>query len=317
VSRIEVRSTRRESPIPRSRAWGVGLAFLSSLISGVAIYTNGHAVERFGGSAAFTTAKNLVAAVALVAILVAATARRSDEGWTPPRRPSHRLGLLAVGVIGGSVPFLLFFEGLSRATSSDAAFIHKTLVVWVAALAVPLLRERLGWPHLAAIAALVAGQALLAGDLTGLRPGAGELLVLAATLMWSVEVVIAKKLLGDLSPLTVGASRMALGTALLAGWLVVTDQFGELSSYSASQWGWVVLTGLMLTGYVTSWYAALARAQAVDVTAILVFGAVVTAALAGLLDGVPVRPDLLGLALVAAGAAVVAASPRMRPAPAR
>lgn len=312
----EVGRTRRRSAVPHTRSWGVALAFVTSLVSGVSIYTNGHAVRRFDGSAAFTTAKNLVATVALGAMLVALTARRSDGGWTPPRTAGARWGLVAVGVVGGSVPFLLFFEGLSRATSSDAAFIHKTLVVWVALLAVVVLRERLGWPHLAAIAALVAGQALLTDDLTGVGPGSGEVLILAATLLWSVEVVVAKRLLGHLSPLTVGVARMALGALVLVGWLAATGQLGDLAAYDAAQWGWVLLTGLLLTGYVSTWYAALARAQAVDVTAVLVFGAVVTAALAGALDGVPLRPDLPGLVLVAAGVAVVSLLPRARPAPA-
>jgi drug/metabolite transporter (DMT)-like permease len=313
MSRIEVTPAPREGALPHTRAYGVGLAFVTSLISGVAVYTNGHAVRRFDGSAGFTTAKNIVAAAALAVLLAVVTGRRSRGGWTPPRTRGTRLGLVAVGVVGGSVPFLLFFEGLSRAASTDAAFIHKTLVVWVAVLAVLVLRERLGWPHLAAMAALVAGQALLTDDLAGLGLGSGEALVLAATLMWSVEVVIAKRLLGSLSALTVGVSRMALGAVVLVGWLAVTGQLGDLLAYSASQWAWVLLTGLLLTGYVATWYAALARAQAVDVTAVLVFGAVVTAALAGLLDGVALRPDLPGLVLVAAGVAVVALRPRARP----
>jgi drug/metabolite transporter (DMT)-like permease len=313
MSRIEVTPAHREGALPHTRAYGVGLAFVTSLISGVAVYTNGHAVRRFDGSAGFTTAKNIVAAAALGVLLAVVTGRHSRGGWTPPRTRGTRLGLVAVGVVGGSVPFLLFFEGLSRAASTDAAFIHKTLVVWVAVLAVLVLRERLGWPHLAAMAALVAGQALLTDDLAGLGLGSGEALVLAATLMWSVEVVIAKRLLGSLSALTVGVSRMALGAVVLVGWLAVTGQLGDLLAYSASQWAWVLLTGLLLTGYVATWYAALARAQAVDVTAVLVFGSVVTAALAGLLDGVALRPDLPGLVLVAAGVAVVALRPRARP----
>ena len=51
----------------------------------------------------------------------------------------------------------------------------------------------------------------------------------------------------------------------------------DLLALTAAQWGWALLTGLLLTAYVATWYAALARAQAVDVTAVLVFGAVVTA----------------------------------------
>ena len=61
--------------------------------------------------------------------------------------------LAAIGVIGGSVPFVLFFEGLSSATSPQAAFLHKTLVLWVAVLAVVFLGERLQWGHWLAIGA--------------------------------------------------------------------------------------------------------------------------------------------------------------------
>lgn len=317
MTRIDSSPARRAGPVPGTRAGGMRLALVTSVISGVAIYTNGHAVRRFDGSAAFTTAKNLVAALVLGGMLALLTARRSPGGWTPPAGRSARLGLVAVGVVGGSVPFLLFFEGLSRAASSDAAFIHKTLVMWVALLAAAVLRERVGWAHVAAIGALVAGQALLSGGPggpAGLAAGSGEILVLAATLLWSVEVVVAKRLLGDLSPLTVGAARMGLGAVVLVAWLAVTGRLGDLAAYGAAQWGWVVLTGLLLTGYVATWFAALARAGAVDVTAVLVLGAVVTAALSGALDGVPLRPDLPGLALVTVGVGLVARRARGRPA---
>jgi uncharacterized membrane protein len=73
----------------------------------------------------------------------------------------------------------------------------------------------------------------------------------------------------------------------------------------------VLLTGLLLTAYVATWYSALARAQAVDVTAVLVFGAVITALLSGAADGTPV--NLTGTILVCAGAALVAIVALRRP----
>jgi drug/metabolite transporter (DMT)-like permease len=282
------------------------------MISGVSIFTNGYAVRRVHGPAAFTTAKNVVAAVALGTLLLVLSARRSEEGWTPPRTARERLGLLAVGIVGGSVPFVLFFEGLARATSSDAAFIQKTLVVWVALLGVLFFRERLGWPHVAAIAVLVGGQVMLTKHLGDVGLGSGELMIFAATLLWSVEITIAKRLLDRLSALTVGVSRMAIGAIVLIGWLAVSGQLGDLVEYRASQWGWVLLTGLLLTGYVATWFAGLARAQAVDVTAILVFGAVVTAALNGAFNGVSLRPDLGGLGLVIVGVIAIALIPARR-----
>jgi drug/metabolite transporter (DMT)-like permease len=290
------------------RGRGIALAFTAAAVSGVAIFTNGYAVKVFDDATVYTTAKNAVAAVVLLVVALAAASRPGKGG--PPLRPRTRadwlwLGLL--GVIGGSVPFVLFFEGLARASSTQAGFIHKTLVVWVALLAVPLLKERLSALHVAAVILLMWGQGALAGDLTTFAFGAGELMVLGATLLWAVEFVVAKRLLGSLSPITVGTGRLGIGLVLLFGLLAVTGRLGAMLSFDATQLGWVVLTGAILAGFVGTWYAALARAQAVDVTAVLVFGAVVTATLAGAFQDVPLGSKSLGLVLVGAGAAAAAA----------
>jgi drug/metabolite transporter (DMT)-like permease len=289
-----------------TRATGIALAFATALISGVAVYVNGHAVKHFGDATVYTTAKNGIAGVLLIALALMPWNPREDPRPLPLRRwPA----LLAVAIIGGSVPFVLFFEGLARAEATQAAFIQKTLVVWVALLAVPLLGERFRTPHALAIALLLAGQAWLAGSAGTVVFGTGETMILAATLLWSVEVVYVKRLLDSLAPRNLAAARMGLGTLLLIGWLALTGKIGQLTGLDASQWRWVVLTGLLLTAYVATWYAALARAQAIDVTAVLVFGAVVTALLSGAADGAPV--SAIGTILVAAGAivAVIAALP--------
>lgn len=294
-----------------TRAAGLALAFSTALISGVAIFVNGHAVKHFGDATVYTTAKNAVAGLLLVA-LAAQAVNPSPREVRSIRE--HRLGLLAIAVVGGSVPFVLFFEGLARAEATQAAFIQKTLVVWVAILAVPLLRERLGLPHLAAIALLIAGQAWLAGDAGTVVFGTGETMILAATLLWALEVIVAKRLLAEIDPRLLGAARMALGTVLLLAWVAVSGRADDLVALSSDQWSWAVLTGLILAGYVATWYAALARAQAVDVTAVLVFGAVVTALLSRMADGVAF--DLGGVLLVTAGAILVAVAGGRRPQPA-
>ena len=294
-----------------TRATGIALAFVTALISGVAIFVNGRAVKHFGDATVYTTAKNAVAGVLLLALAAPLLGGPRSE---VPRMRKHRLGLVAIAVIGGSVPFVLFFEGLARAEATQAAFIQKTLVVWVAIIAVPLLHERLGWPHLAAIALLVAGQAWLVGDAGTVAFGSGEMLILAATLLWAVEVIVAKKLLSDLDSRLLGAARMALGTIVLLAWVAVSGRANELVSLSGDQWSWVLLTGLILAGYVATWYAALARAQAVDVTAVLVFGAVVTAVLSRVADGAAF--DLGGAVLITAGAILIALPARRRASPA-
>jgi drug/metabolite transporter (DMT)-like permease len=293
------------------RSTGIALAFTTAVISGVAIFVNAHAVRHFGDATVFTTAKNAVAG-ALLLVLALTTARPAGAAAAAaPRTRGRRLALVGVAVIGGSVPFVLFFEGLARAEATQAAFIQKTLVVWVALLAVPLLRERFRTPHALAIVLLLAGQAWLAGHAGTVAFGAGEAMILAATLLWSVEVVYVKHLLAALPPRTLAAARMGIGTTLLVGWVAVSGKAGAFTALDAGQWQWILLTGLILTGYVATWYAALARAQAIDVTSVLVFGAVITALLSGAADGAPV--DVTGTVLVAAGAALVAVAALRRP----
>lgn len=292
-----------------TRATGNWLALGAAGISGAAVYLNSHGVKAFGDAAAYTTAKNLVAAVVLLAVVGALSGLRpGSRALSRPDGPRQWGVLAAVGVIGGSVPFLLFFEGLSRASSVEAAFLHKTLVLWVALLAVPLLGERLGPAHWVAIVLLLAGQASLLGGFTApldIAWGSGELLILAATLCWAVETVLVKKLLGGLTSWTVAVARMGLGSVVLVGWALVRGEARAVVALDRGQLAWVLLTGLVLAAYVSTWFAALARAQAVDVTAVLVVGAVVTAAIAAVADGASLQPQLAGLTLVTAGAALV------------
>ncbi len=289
-----------------TRAAGIGFAFVTAVVSGVSIYLNAHAVTHFGDATVYTTAKNAVAGLLLVALAVMPLrASRADEPPTVlPRAGREWLALLGVAVVGGSVPFVLFFEGLARAQATQASFIQKTLVIWVALLAVPLLKERFRAPHALAICLLVAGQAWLVGSAGRVVFGEGEAMILAATLLWAVEVVYVKRLLTTFSPRTLAAARMGIGTLLLLVWIAATGRAGELGSFGVEQWRWVLLTGLLLTAYVATWYAALARAQAVDVTAMLVFGAVITALLSGAADGAHV--SLPGTALISLGTGIVA-----------
>ncbi len=306
----------------RTRA-GLALALAAAVISGFAVYTNSYAVRAFasfGGATVYTTAKNLIAAIVLAAALAYATRRAPREGFTRPRRPGQWAGLAAVAVIGGSVPFVLFFQGLARVDSANAAFIQKTLVIWVALLAVPLLGERLSLWHVAAIAGLVWGQALLGGGIGGIGLGAGEAMIFAATLLWAAETVVARKLLSGpagqpgLSALTVATARMGGGVVILIAYTLATTRWSTLAAIGWHQWSWAIATGLILAAYVGAWYAALARAGAIDVTALLVPAAIITALLQS--GSKALAPQWPGLALVAAGTALVLLAARKKTGPA-
>lgn len=284
------------------RRTGIALALGTAVISGFSVFVNSYGVRAFADATLYTTAKNLVAALVLALVL---TIPGPGARLTRPRTRRQWWALGAVGLLGGSIPFVLFFEGLAQASSGGAAVIHKTLVLWVAVLAVALLRERLQWGHWFAIGLLLVGQLGLAGwRLPSL--GSAELMILAATIMWSVEVVVAKRLLDSLSSWTVGLARMGLGSLALVGWLLVRGDLGALASLTSTQLGWVLATGLLLAGYVATWFAALRRAQAVDVTAVLVLAVPITATLDAAVKGTDVGPQLGWLTFLVIGGALAA-----------
>ncbi len=281
---------------------GVMLALATAAISGLSIYVNAFGVKLVPDAAVYTTAKNGVAAFILVALALALGGAREARALDGRRRA----GLAAIAVVGGSIPFVLFFGGLAIATAPTAAFIQKTLFVWVALMAVPLLGERLGAIQLGALAVLLIGQVLIAPP-TGLGWGVGETMILAATVLWSCEVVLAKRLLPDISPSLLGAARMGLGCVVLLGYLVVSGRLGGFGAIRGEALGWVVVTGILLAGYVATWFRALRFAPATTVTSILVVGAVVTGVLSALSGGATPDPRVLGGYTLVIGAVAIVA----------
>jgi drug/metabolite transporter (DMT)-like permease len=295
-----------KTSIPRTQRAGMMLALVAATISGVAVFANGIAVKQAPGPISFTTAKNVVAAGIIIAVLCLTTARRDALPSLRGLRPAQWLAVGYVGIISGGVAFALFFSGLAQANATEAAFVQKTLIIWVALLAVPILHEQLGVLPVLAIGALVLGQVLLTFGTGAGKAGTATALalVLLATLLWSVEIVILRRLLLDVSPPLIGAIRMGVGSIVLLGWLAVTGSVGQLVTMG-STWSWALLTGVLLSGYVLSWFGALRRAQAVDVTAVLVLGAFITALLS-MTGGTTIGPaQLAGLVLIAGGVAAI------------
>lgn len=287
------------------RQQGLLLALGTGVLSGFAVFFNGYGVRAWADVAdptTYTTFKNVIAA--FVIGLVAVSRRNAGRHRASVTPGPHRL-LWVIPILGGSVPFVLFFEGLSRASSSQAALIHKTLLIWVAALAVVYLRERLAWPHFLAIGLLVCGQVILVGGLGAFTMGIGEALILAATLMWSIEVVISKRLLAEFPSTTVSVARMAGGSVVLVAYALLRGPDIKWSVLASPHLVWMGLAGLLLSAYVLSWHAALQRAPAVDVTAVLLVGAVVTGLLEAGVRGVGL-PNLAGPALVIGGVVILA-----------
>jgi drug/metabolite transporter (DMT)-like permease len=291
---------------------GLALAGMTALVSGVSVFLNATAVRSVGDPVLFTTLKNGVAALILVALALALVPR--PVATVAALGTRTKLGLLALGVVGGSIPFVLFFTGLASASAPAAAVIHKTMFAWVALLAVVLLRERLGLLQLGALGVLLVSQLLIQPP-DGISWTSGETMIAIATGLWAVEVIIAKRVLRGV-PSPIGAvARMGIGLVLLVAYLTWTGGLAKLGGLGMEQWAWVLGTGLLLSAYVATWYAALRRAPATAVTAVLTVAAPITAALQLVANGqVPATGATIGYAGTLLAGLVVAVVVLRRPA---
>ncbi|OIP79913.1 MAG: hypothetical protein COT39_03785 [Parcubacteria group bacterium CG08_land_8_20_14_0_20_48_21] len=273
---------------------GINLALLTAFISGFANFINKYGLELWDNSSVYTTAKNIVAAVLLTVTVLAV--RNFPEIRRLTRK--QRAQLVAIGFIGGSIPFLLFFRALTIIPALEASFIHKTLFIWVALLAYPFLKERLSLMQLAALGLLLLS-VYLGGAPQTFTFGAGSLLALGATLLWAVENVFAKRILQDVSAAVVGWARMFFGSLFLLAYLAVTGNITQLIPATLPQAGITLGVGVILFGYVISWYAALKHAPATVVSSVLVLATPITALLNGLfIQHAFPAPILLSLAVM-------------------
>jgi len=253
------------------------LALATAVISGTNNFLTKIAVTALKDPVLYTTLKNTIVALLLIGIVV--LARRAGE--VRGLSGAQWMRLLAIGAIGGSIPFALYFTGLAQTTAINAGLIHKTLFVWVMILAIPFLKERVSAWQFVGIAMIFSANFLI-GGFKGFPFNAGELMILGATILWAVENIIAKKALKDISSTTVAASRMIFGSLILLAFISWRGGGDAVFSLSSTQWMWTLLTSALLTGYVLTWYTALKYAPATYVATLLVPATLVTNILSAL-----------------------------------
>ena len=242
------------------------------VISGVNNFLTKIAVTAIKDPIFYTTLKNAIVAIFLIGIIV--LFKRLPEISALTKK--QLLKLSVIGFIGGSIPFALYFSGLQMTSAINASLIHKTLFLWVLMLAIPILREKFACQQWLGVG-LIFGANILVGGFTGFKYNTGELMILAATIFWAIENIVAKKVLKEVSSLTVAAFRMVIGSAFLAMFLFWRGtSFEIITSLSSVQWGWTLLTSLLLFGYVITWYTALKYAPATFVATILVLATLIT-----------------------------------------
>jgi len=279
---------------------GYLLVFSTAVISGFAIFINQFGVKVLNPSI-FTFLKALAIALLLCGMLLAM------KDWKILKRMDKKQWslLMVIGLIGGSIPFLLFFKGLSLTTSANGAFLHKTMFVYVALLAVLFLKEKINKKF------LLGGLLLLLGNMFFLKKlsfsiGYGEVLVLTATLFWAVENIISKYVLKELPGRIVAWGRMSFGALFIFIFLLFTAQASMLSQITLVQFGWVMVTAVILFGYVMTWYSGIRVVPVSKATAILTLASPITTLLSFIWIGQITFQAILSGVLIISGVILIA-----------
>lgn len=281
---------------------GIIFAVLAAAISGASIFYNKLVVVGGIDSLIFNILKNGGVAIALSVFLIASGKVRILSTLTK----RQWIYLAAIGIIGGSIPFVLFFDALKTVSAVNANLIQKTLFIWVALLAIPFLHEKLSaWQVVGYI--LVAWSNVLLGGLGGFKFSTAEFMILAATLLWSVENVIAKITLKNTDSFVVAWGRMFIGSFILLVIAAIQGKIGLLASVTPTQLWMTAGSIILLTGYVTSWYRALKFAPATLVTSVLILATPITNILSAIfISHTLPNEQIMQTVVMVAGLAVIA-----------
>jgi len=257
---------------------GYILAALNMVVSGVAIYVNSLGVRMFSDSTFYTAGKNLVVALALLlSLVVFSRARAAFRGL----RRQDWLLLFLVALIGGSVPYALYFRGLQLSTPVTASLIDHLQFLFVAVFAAAFLGERFSASLWIALGVLLAG--LSVGVAAGaVRLDAGVPFILAATLLFAADFIVMKILLRSVAPLAVMTFKMGVGTLFLCLFTLLTGHAGMAAGLSPLQAWFLLVTGLILLAFTATSVLGLRLASATATTAIPAGSPLITTALVAL-----------------------------------
>jgi drug/metabolite transporter (DMT)-like permease len=287
----------------RSPPLGYVFAALAALISGVSVYVNSLGVRTFTDPVLYTALKDGFVGILLLVPLA------FSPGWRAEYRRLDRrtwAWIVALALTGGSVPFALFYSGLQVTTAATGALINHFQFVLVAVFAVAFLKERIRpamWTGL--IVLLVATS--VGTNLDALQWNTGAWLIVGSTFLFAVDFVIAKHLLRGLATLTVMTARMTLGTAMLFAYVAAAGRLTPVSEISATQWTFVLVTGVLLLLFTVTTFSAIRHASVSAVLAIGTAAPIITVVLQffGTGNDELAHAELIGLGLTLAAVAGV------------
>jgi drug/metabolite transporter (DMT)-like permease len=252
---------------------GLSFVLLTSVISGLSIYANKFAIAEMLPSV-FTFSKNLFVGLLFLGLIL------KNQNLRDKMKKLSRLqmrDLIAVGLLGGALPFLLFFEGLKITGAINTNFIHKLLFVFAAGMSYFLFKRRLDMDVLKVTPFIFSGILLLFGRSIAFNQG--DILVLLATMLWAFEINLSKTLLEGIPAEIVSFSRMFIGSIFLLFYLVSTGGVGALLGFGLMELSWISFTSILLFGYVFTFYKGLKDVSVEVATSVLVLSPAITSVL--------------------------------------
>jgi drug/metabolite transporter (DMT)-like permease len=252
---------------------GIALVLLTAFISGFSIFVNKIGVKGIDPFI-FTALKNSVTAILLLFVLFK---KRLFASFLELKKIDY-IKLLVIGLIGGAIPFLLFFKGLSLTNPAQASFWHKNMFLISIPFALVFLKEKLNRSFLLSAILLFAANLLLLQKIN-INFQTGDYLVLLATISWTIENTFSKHLLKHIKAEHLAFSRMFFGTIGIFIFLAFTKRINSIQGLGWGELVWVLFTSFLLLAYQLTWYKGLKRIKLTTALAILLLGGPVTSIL--------------------------------------
>jgi drug/metabolite transporter (DMT)-like permease len=261
---------------------GTLLAVVTAIFSGIAIPANKVFMVDMD-PAVFTAVRSII--IGVIFLLLAVLWQRKTKKSKSEKKKNHKINwkyMAAIAVIGGAIAFLLYFTGLKLTTAGRAAFLHKTLPLYVAVLAFVFLKEKLTKKYVAAMAVMILGIiAIYASSINPadlwMNPQLGDLLIISAAFLWAVENIIARKAMveGE-SNFIVSFSRMFFGGLILFGVVMLTGKTDALLALNAAQLINIGISTVLLFAYVFFFYWSLRLINASKAAVMLLIAPVIS-----------------------------------------
>ena len=182
-------------------------------------------------------------AIASLALAPAAVVRFGHGRGTVPRTWLKGTGMAAFLGLLLAAGYALQTEGLARTTVSSTGFITGLYVVFTPLIALVLFRQRIGAAAWLGVALSVAGLAMLSGIHAG--SATGDALVLAASAVYSLQIVLLERVTRRLDPVALTFVEMLAACAAFSAIAAARSDF-------ETPRGWTVWGALLVTGVFAS-----------------------------------------------------------------